>query len=362
MADALPPGDRIAKVIARAGLASRREAEAMIAAGRVVLNGKPLKTPAMTVGPTDRIVVDGKPLPRPEPPRLWRYHKPKGLITTTNDTDGRETVFDKLPEELPRVLTIGRLDINTEGLLLLTNDGELKRHLELPGTGWLRRYRVRAFGRVTQEALDALQAGPEVEGVRYGPVIARIERQQGDNMWLGVDIREGKNREVKLVLESIGLQVNRLIRTSYGPFTLEELGRGEVREVPRRILNQQLPERFHVTHGHHKPERSVDKDTPTKSKANSRGRPARKAKPASAGPGRTELTTSRPARGKPAAKRLSKGASPVQKPSGRGTKPPERNAKPTGRNGKPPGRNAKPDGRKAGDGKRGGRPNADRRR
>jgi len=242
-------GDRVAKLIARAGLASRREAETMIAAGRVALNGRTLTTPAVTAGPGDVIAVDGKALPRPEPARLWRYHKPKGLVTTTKDEAGRPTVFDRLPPELPRVLTVGRLDMTTEGLLLLTNDGGLKRHLELPGTGWLRRYRVRAYGRVTQAMLDPLKDGPVIDGIHYGPVIARVEREQGDNVWLGVDLREGKNREIKRVLESLGLQVNRLIRISYGPFTLEGLERGEVREVPRRILNEQLPERFRLKAG-----------------------------------------------------------------------------------------------------------------
>ena len=243
---AVPPhgGERIAKVMARAGLASRRGAEAIIAEGRVTLNGQRLDTPAITVKPGDDIRVDGKRLPRPEPARLWRYHKPKGLITTNRDDDGRATIFEKLPEHLPRVITVGRLDMNTEGLLLLTNDGDLARHLELPETGWLRRYRVRAFGRVDQADLDLLRKGPVVDGIVYGSVVARVERQQGDNVWLIVDLREGKNREVKRVLQSINLDVNRLIRVSYGPFTLDNMARGEVAEVPRRILSQQVPERF----------------------------------------------------------------------------------------------------------------------
>jgi len=236
--------ERIAKVMARAGLASRRGAEAMIAEGRVTLNGKRLETPAVTVGRDDDIRVDGKKLPRPERARLWRYYKPKGLLTTNHDRDGRATLFEKLPAELPRVISVGRLDMNTEGLLLLTNDGDLARYLELPDTGWLRRYRVRAYGRVDQAALDKLAKGPVIDGVVYGPVIAKVERQQGDNQWLTVDLREGKNREVKRVLASLGLTVNRLIRVSYGPFTLDRMSLGGVTEVPRRILTQQVPQRF----------------------------------------------------------------------------------------------------------------------
>ncbi|VAW16700.1 Ribosomal large subunit pseudouridine synthase B [hydrothermal vent metagenome] len=239
--------ERIAKVMARAGLASRRGAEAMIAEGRVTLNGKRLETPAVTVGRTDDIRVDGKRLPRPEPTRLWRYYKPRGLLTTNRDDDGRGTIFDKLPENLPRVISVGRLDMNTEGLLLLTNDGDLARYLELPDTGWLRRYRVRAYGRVEQSALDTLAKGPVIDGVVYGPVIAKVERHQGDNVWLTVDLREGKNREVKRVLATLGLAVNRLIRVSYGPFTLDRMTRGEVGEVPRRVLSQQVPARFRRT-------------------------------------------------------------------------------------------------------------------
>jgi len=236
--------ERIAKVIARAGLASRRGAEAMIAEGRVTLNGKRLETPAVTVGRDDDIRVDGKRLPRPEPTRLWRYYKPRGLLTTNHDQDGRATLFEKMPAEMPRVISVGRLDMNTEGLLLLTNDGDLARYLELPDTGWLRRYRVRAYGRVDQASLDKLANGPVIDGIAYGSVIAKIERLQGDNQWLTVDLREGKNREVKRVLASLGLAVNRLIRVSYGPFTLDRMSLGGVVEVPRRILTQQVPRRF----------------------------------------------------------------------------------------------------------------------
>ncbi|PZU94659.1 MAG: RNA-binding protein [Chelatococcus sp.] len=228
--------------MARAGVASRRDSEAMIAEGRVSVNGTVLESPALDVGPNDVILVDGEPLPERERTRLWLYHKPRGLVTTNHDPEGRPTVFEHLPEDLPRVLSIGRLDINTEGLLLLTNDGGLARMLELPETGWLRRYRVRAFGSVTQDKLDALQGGVTIDGISYGPVVARFEREQGSNTWLTVDLREGKNREVKTVLEHVGLAVNRLIRISFGPFQLGELDEGEVEEVRSRVLQDQLGE------------------------------------------------------------------------------------------------------------------------
>ena len=232
--------ERIAKVIARAGLCSRREAERLIAERRVRLNGVVLETPATTVPPGATVSVDGKPLPAAEPVRLWRYHKPVGVITTTRDPQGRPTVFERLPATLPRVLTIGRLDLNSEGLLLLTNDGELKRRLELPATGWTRRYRVRVHGRVDPAALQALARGAHVEGIDYGPIEAVVERQSGSNAWLSVALKEGKNREVRRVLEPLGLTVNRLIRVAYGPFQLGELPPGAVREVPGKVLREQL--------------------------------------------------------------------------------------------------------------------------
>jgi len=235
---------RIAKAIARAGLCSRREAERWIADGRVSVNGETLTTPAVTVAINDHVVVDGKPLPIAEPARLWRYHKPKGLVTTHRDPAGRPTVFDHLPPELPRVVSIGRLDFNTEGLLLLTNDGALARHLELPSTGWLRRYRARAHGRVTQEQLDTLEDGLEIDGVRYGPVQATLDQIKGANVWLTIGLREGKNREVRRILESLGLTVNRLIRVSYGPFQLLDLAPGAVEMVKRRVLLDQLPQQL----------------------------------------------------------------------------------------------------------------------
>lgn len=232
--------ERIAKVMARAGVASRRDSEAIIAEGRVTVNGKVIESPALDIGPDHVVLIDGEPLPARERTRLWLYHKPRGLVTTNHDPEGRPTVFDALPEELPRVLSIGRLDINTEGLLLLTNDGGLARLLELPETGWLRRYRVRAFGQVTQDRLDTLKGGVSIDGVQYGPVVAHFEREQGANTWLVVDLREGKNREVKTVLEHLGLQVNRLIRVSFGPFQLGDLPEGEVDEVRSKVLKDQL--------------------------------------------------------------------------------------------------------------------------
>ena len=234
--------ERIAKVMARAGVASRRDCEAMIAEGRVSVNGKVLESPALDIGPDEVVLVDGEPLPARERTRMWLYHKPRGLVTTNHDPEGRPTVFEALPEDLPRVLSIGRLDINTEGLLLLTNDGGLARMLELPETGWLRRYRVRAFGSVTQDKLDTLRDGVTIEGVSYGPVVARFERQQGSNTWLTVDLREGKNREVKTVLEHLGLDVNRLIRVSFGPFQLGDLPEGEADEIRSRVIRDQLGE------------------------------------------------------------------------------------------------------------------------
>ena len=236
--------ERIAKVIARAGLASRREAEAWIAAGRVALNGAIIASPAVNVGADDRVSVDGKPLPRRERTRLFLFHKPRGLLTTHVDARGRPTIFGALPKDLPRVVSVGRLDLNTEGLLLLTNDGGLARVLELPSTGWLRRYRVRAHGSVTQDALGRLRAGITIDGVRYGAIEASLDRTQGSNVWLTFAIREGKNREVRNVLGALGLQVNRLIRISYGPFQLGELPAGAVEEVKTRTLRDQLGERL----------------------------------------------------------------------------------------------------------------------
>ena len=238
-------GERIAKVLARAGVCSRRDAEKLIGEGRVTVDGRRLDTPAFNVTPQQKISVDGQLLGDPDPPRLWRFHKTTGLVTTTRDPEGRPTVFQKLPPNLPRLNAVGRLDINTEGLLLMTNDGGLKRFLELPSTGWLRRYRVRAFGTADPERLADLKNGIEIDGVRYRSIEAELERKQGGNVWMNVALREGKNREIKRVLEHLDLKVNRLIRLSFGPFQLGNLEAGKVEEVPRRVLRQQLGREWH---------------------------------------------------------------------------------------------------------------------
>jgi 23S rRNA pseudouridine2605 synthase len=237
-------GERIAKVIARAGLASRREAEDWIAAGRVAVNGAVIHSPALNVSAHDRISIDGEPLPARERTRVFLYHKPRGLLTSHSDPRGRSTIFQNLPKGLPRLISVGRLDFNTEGLLLLTNDGELARVLELPATGWLRRYRVRAHGSIMQPKLDELRTGVTIDGIRYGAIEATLDRVQGSNLWLTFAIREGKNREVRNVLGHLGLAVTRLIRVSFGPFQLGELAEGEVEEVPTRVLREQLGERI----------------------------------------------------------------------------------------------------------------------
>lgn len=234
------PGERIAKTLSRAGVASRREAERMIEAGLVAVNGKVISSPALNVTAKDRITVEGKPVAAAEPARLWLYYKPDGLVTSNSDEKGRETMFDYLPEDLPRVMTIGRLDLNSEGLLLLTNDGELKRRLELPSTGWLRKYRVRIKGNPTDPDLEPLRKGIEIEGERFQPMIVILDRIQGANAWLTVGLREGKNREVRRAMAAINLTVNRLIRISYGPFRLGELEPGEVSEVRGKVLRDQL--------------------------------------------------------------------------------------------------------------------------
>lgn len=236
----VPEGDRIAKVIARAGICSRREAERLITEGRVTVNGQVITSPALNVTGAEKIIVDGRELPPQEPTRLWRYYKEAGLVTTARDPEGRPTVFEKLPPGMPRVVSVGRLDVNTEGLLLLTNDGELARLLELPSTGWTRRYRVRAFGAVTQADLDKLKGGITVEGVRYGPIEATLDKVQGANVWLTLGLKEGKNREVKRVLGALGLKVNRLIRLSFGPFQIGDMQPGEAKSVPNRVLMDQL--------------------------------------------------------------------------------------------------------------------------
>jgi 23S rRNA pseudouridine2605 synthase len=242
-------GERVAKALARAGVASRREVERLIAEGRVSLNGRVLDTPAVKIGPGDALSVDGAVVGAAEPTRVWRYHKPCGLVTSHRDPAGRPTVFDALPPHLPRVISIGRLDLNSEGLLLLTNDGALARALELPSSGWVRQYRARAYGRTTQAQLDTLKDGVTVEGVAYGPIQARLDKVQrkagapaesSANVWISVSLTEGKNREVRRVLESLGLKVNRLVRLAYGPFALTTLATGQVEEVGPRVIREQL--------------------------------------------------------------------------------------------------------------------------
>ena len=238
--DAASGGERIARRIARAGLCSRREAERRIFEGRVRLNGRPLPDPAVNVGAGDLVEVDGVPLPAPEPVRLWRYHKPPGLVTTDRDPEGRQTVFDSLPAHLPRVMSVGRLDLASEGLLLLTNDGALSRDLELPARGWVRRYRARVRGRVDEARLARLAGGVEIDGQRYGSIAASLDEQRGGNAWLTVSLAEGRNREIRRVLEYLGHPVNRLIRIAYGPFQLGHLPRGAVAEIKRKAIREQL--------------------------------------------------------------------------------------------------------------------------
>ncbi|MDW4499842.1 pseudouridine synthase [Sulfitobacter sp. D35] len=233
-------GDRIAKVLSRAGVASRREAERMIAEGRVAVNGRTIDSPALNVTDVDRIHVDGQPIAEAEPPRIWLFHKPAGLVSTDSDEKGRATIYSALPEDMPRVMSIGRLDLNSEGLLLLTNDGAIKRRLELPATGWLRRYRVRINGRPDEASLEPLRSGMEIDGERFQPMTVALDRQQGANAWLTVGLREGRNREIRRAMTAVGLTVNRLIRISYGPFQLGELAPGAVEEVRRKIVRDQL--------------------------------------------------------------------------------------------------------------------------
>ena len=280
MSDSAPAkpdtGDRLAKVIARSGLCSRRDAEVWITEGRVVVNGKKVLTPAFNVTERDKIMVDGVPLAARQGTRVWLYHKPAGLVVTEKDPEGRETIFEHLETHgLPRVVTVGRLDINTEGLLLLTNDGGLKRVLELPATGWLRRYRVRAHGTVTQAALDRLKDGIEIDGIRYGSIEATLEREQGANVWLVVALREGKNREVKNVLGALGLEVNRLIRVSYGPFQLGDIPIGGVETVKAKMLRDQLGKKLadaaDVDFDSEMPEANALEGKPTRDRLTGRG-------------------------------------------------------------------------------------------
>jgi 23S rRNA pseudouridine2605 synthase len=305
-----PQGDRIAKILARAGVASRREAERMIEARRVTVNGKTIDSPALNVTSSDRITVDGKPLKEPEPSRLWLYHKPAGLVTTTSDEQGRKTIYDELPEDLPRVMSVGRLDLNSEGLLLLTNDGGIKRKLELPATGWLRKYRVRINGRPQDKDFEPLRKGVTVEGERFQPMTITLDRQQGANAWVTIGLREGKNREIRRAMEEIGYSVNRLLRVSYGPFQLGDLKPGQVEELRRRVVRDQL---------------GLDLEDPAE--AAKPKRPARR-RPSMAGkPGKP-----RPAEAKPGSR---PGSKPGSKPAPRsGAKP---GAKPQAKSGSKPG-------------------------
>lgn len=232
--------ERLAKFMARSGVCSRRDAEELIKQKRVTVNGEIIDTPAFNVEGSEKILLDGEKLPEIEQTRLWLYHKPAGLLTTHKDTEARATVFDHLPAGLPRVISVGRLDLNSEGLLLLTNNGELSRKLELPENGWSRRYKVRVHGFVNKNKLADLAKGATVDGINYGPVKAELESQNGTNSWLIVTLNEGKNREVRKLMKSIGLEVARLIRLSYGPFQLGNLKKGEVREVPQKVLKEQL--------------------------------------------------------------------------------------------------------------------------
>jgi len=280
---ASPPGDRIAKVLARAGVASRREAERMILEGRVKVNGKVIDRAALNVTLSDKVEVDGREIGAPAPPRLWLYHKPAGLVTTAKDDQGRPTVFDSLPEGMPRVVSVGRLDLNSEGLLLLTNDGGIKRRLELPATGWLRKYRVRLHGTPSDADFAPLREGLTGDGTEYQPMEVRIDRQQGANAWVTVGLREGRNREIRRAMEAIGLKVNRLIRIGYGPFRLNDLKPGEVEEVKPRVLRDQLgleeAVKGHAVARKRKP--------PTRSRS-AKGAPNRGNRPGGAGKGRAD--------------------------------------------------------------------------
>jgi 23S rRNA pseudouridine2605 synthase len=322
-----PSGERIAKRLARAGVASRREAERMIELGRVRVNGKPIDSPALNVGPRDEIEVDGKPLAAPEPARLWLYHKPVGLVTTERDEKGRDTVFARLPAGLPRVMSVGRLDINSEGLLLLTNDGALKRQLELPSTGWLRKYRVRVNGAPDEARLETLRKGITIEGERFQPMIVTLDRQQGANAWLTVGIREGRNREVRRAMEAIGLVVNRLIRVSYGPFQLGQLAAGAVEEVRARVLRDQLgqdPDDDGDTAAKAKPARRTPAPR-NAGKSAAAGPKATASKGNRAGPEPKRPGTARTDTARPDTARAggAKGAGPA-KPRGPGPRPPHK--------------------------------------
>ncbi len=318
-----PAGERVAKVLARAGVASRRDAERLIEAGKVALNGQTLTTPAVKVGPGDNLTVDGVPIQAAEPARLFRYHKPVGLVTTHHDPKGRKTVFDALPAGLPRLISVGRLDIASEGLLLLTNDGGLARALELPSGGWVRRYRARARGRIDQARLDRLEGGITVEGVRYGAIEATLDRARdgppGANLWITLTLAEGKSREVRRVLEALGLAVNRLIRVAYGPFALNALAPGAVEEVEPGTLREQLA---HAITPANLPalDQALFKPPPLQG-AQGRHRPARsKDRPESPGPREAPARTIyKPGWARPKGSSKAVKANPGPRPGGRGS-------------------------------------------
>jgi 23S rRNA pseudouridine2605 synthase len=270
--DQTADAERIAKRIARAGICSRREAESRILDGRVTVNGEIITSPALNVSPSEKITVDGKSLPAREPAGLWRYYKPRGLVVSDRDEQNRETIFDHLPKNLPRLITVGRLDLDSEGLLLLTNDGDLARHLELPSTGWSRKYRVRTQGQIDQAELAALANGITIDGIRYGQVIAKLDRQMASNAWLTIAIREGKNREIRRIMDYLGHKVSRLIRISYGPFQLGDLEDGDIEAIKSRVLTDQLGLGDGAANASDKPTLSINK--PANNSAGKRGRHA----------------------------------------------------------------------------------------
>lgn len=286
--DEVVQSERIAKRMARAGLCSRRDAERWIRAGRVIVNDTLLETPAHIVGPDDKIIVDNKPLPNPEATRLWRYYKPRGLVVSHRDEQNRKTLFDRIKDRLPRVMSVGRLDLDSEGMILLTNDGGLARHLELPSTGWTRKYRVRIYGRVDEKQLEALKDGITIDGIHYGSLLARLDKQMTSNAWLTIAIKEGKNREIRRVMEYLGYSVSRLIRTSYGPFQLGNMEEDDVQEVKHAVLREQLGQAYKedekpaisvgrqkITSGKHNPVSGKPRD---KNANNRRGKARRQAR------------------------------------------------------------------------------------
>ena len=305
-------GDRIAKFLARSGVASRRDVEKMIAEGRVKVNGKVLTTPAFKVTGKETILVDNAPVAERDIPRLWRYHKPDGLVTSHKDEQGRRTMFEALPTDMPRVISVGRLDLTSEGLILLTNDGELARQLELPSTGWSRRYRARAHGKVTQEQLDTLKKGVVIDGIPTGEIIATLDRQQGDNAWINVTLRDGKNREVRRALETLRLKVNRLIRVSYGPYMLGDLGKGACEEVKTRVLRDQVGHLIDI------PEEKTQKRKPKRGSHASAKRFQEKPKDSNAPKGRGKFAKSgAKSTSKPGSKSGSKSTRPPKKVTGK---------------------------------------------